>query len=198
MLKAILISSAACLILSGCVGWKKAPSDLKSVAQVRFVALQSVRMNNIDVDIFNDPKDACKPRHELKNTWVAVLEGIALDNGRKDLGMPLGEAFKKSAKTEIQVEGNRRLIYSIGFEYIYPLFTPTGKPPSIAGLFFNTGVCKVSKSFVPQSGANYEVTFKYDEKVCESNVYEIKKTEGNKYIRYPLDAEENSAVCDGK
>jgi hypothetical protein len=197
MLRSAILIFTTISLLSGCVGWKTIPENPNSTAKARFVALklEDVGINNIEVDIFDDPKDVCKPRYELKGTWVAVINGIALDNGRKDLSMPLGEQFPKSSKTEVFVDSNKRLIYSIGFRFQSGVTTATGDPPLIAYLLSNTGSCKVSKIFTPKTGGNYEVTYEHDKNGCRSDVYEIVKTENSGYVRQPINAETNPEKC---
>lgn len=197
MLRSLVLAFAAILLLSGCVGWRNIPENPNSTARVRFVALklEDVGVNNIEVDIFDDARDVCKPRSKLKGTFVAVIHGIALDNGRKDLLMPLGDQFEKSSKTEVFVESDRPLIYSIGFKFTSGITTIDGKPPLIAYLLSNAGTCKISRIFVPKTGHDYEVTYEHDKNGCRSDVYEIVKAEDGNYVRQVIDAENNLPKC---
>lgn len=199
MIRNAIILLVFAILLSSCVSWKTVAEKSESAAQVRFVTLElkDVGINNIDVDVFDNPKDACKSRPELSElkTWVAVLSGPAIDHGRKDLSMPLGEEFSSSSKTEIYVDGNKPLIYSIGFRFISGVTTTDGNPPAIAYLLSNTGACKISKIFTPKSGKFYEVTYQHNKDGCSSNVYEILRSEDGEYTRQPVNAEKNTAEC---
>ena len=184
--------------MSGCVSWRtKPPQNVEHTAKVRFVAQTNVELNNIEVDIYNDLRDICTPRYRLQDTFVAVLEGIALDNGRQDLGMPLGESFSKSSKTEVLVEANQPLTYSVGFAFQHYVQTATGDPPPIAYLLFNPGACKIAQTFNPKKDMMYEITYEFDtaKEVCQSNVYEIYQSDDGSYGRKPVDAQKHLKEC---
>lgn len=154
--------------ISGCVSWGAGSVDGLPSSQVRFVDLNEKKMANTWVELYDDEKSPCSIAHLGKP--VAVLNGIALDHGRKDMNMPLGNNFSNESKTETFIRADKPLIFRMGY-IVQSVYLSTAY---VQG-FTAGGTCLVSAKFTPQPTHLYEATYEIKGGKCFLNVFELVK-----------------------
>lgn len=155
--------------LSGCVSWGVGSIDGHPTSQVRFVDLNEEKAVNTWIVVYDDEVSSCNLRDFRDNGKpVAVLNGIALDHGRKDLSMPLGDEFSKGAKTEVLMRADRPLIFRMGYQK-HSVYLNTNYVQGFTG----SGACLVSAKFTPKPTHLYEATYEIKGNQCYLQIFEL-------------------------
>lgn len=166
--------------LTGCVSWGVGSIDGYPTSQIRFVDLNEKKVVNTWIQQYDDEVTSCNlGDFREKGKSVAVLNGIAIDNGRKDLGMPLGEEFSKDAKTEVLIRADRPLVFRMGYQ-THSVYLNTNYVQGFTG----SGVCLVSAKFTPKATHLYEATYEIKDNQCHLQIFElVGNAEAGKYNR---------------
>jgi len=130
-------------------------------AQVRFVSKIGGSVVNVDVLSFANEK--CEGRK-----LVAELNGIAIQNNRKKIGMPLANEFGDREISEIHVEAGKPLVFTMGVW--------------AGSVYSGVSTCYVTTTFLPAENQMYEATFAVAPEVCGVGLQRIEKTESG-YVR---------------
>ena len=156
-------------LLTGCLTWGVGSIDGYPTTQMRFVDLNEKKMVNTWIQLYDDDESSCNLEDfREKGKSVAVLNGIALDHGRKDMGMPLGETFSKDAKTEVLIRADRPLVFRMGY-LNRSIYLNTGYVQGFTG----SGVCLVLARFIPKPTHLYEATYEIKGNECNLQVFEL-------------------------
>jgi len=158
--RACAVVFCAAPLLQGCLSTHPEPTSGPR-AQVRFVS--TIGGDVVNVDVLSFTSEQCEGRK-----LVAELTGIAVQNNRKKIGMPLANEFRDRDISEIHVEAGKPLVFTMGIW--------SGSPYN--GIL----TCYVTSTFVPAENQMYEVTFGLGDDKCGMRLQRIEKTEAG-YVR---------------
>jgi hypothetical protein len=147
-------------LLHGCLSTHPEPTAGPR-AQVRFVS--TIASDVVNVSVLSFASEQCEGRK-----LVAELSGIAIQNNRKKIGMPLANEFRDRDISEIHVEAGKPLVFTMGFW---------------AGNVYNgMATCHVTTTFLPAADNLYEATFAVGDDVCGVGLQRIDRAD-NGFVR---------------
>ena len=162
----LLFSARACAailcaaLLQGCLSTHPEPSSGPR-AQVRFVS--TIRSDVVNIDVLSFTSEQCEGRK-----LVAELSGIAVQNNRKKIGMPLAGGFRDRDISEIHVQAGRPLVLTMGIWE--------------GSVYHGVSTCYVTWTFEPAENQMYEATFGVGNDACGVSLQRIDKTDAG-YVR---------------
>ena len=147
-------------LLQGCLSTHPEPSSGPR-AQVRFVS--TIGSDVVNVNVLSFTNEQCEGRK-----LVAELSGIAVQNNRKKIGMPLANEFRDRDISEIHVLAGEPLVFTMGVW--------------AGSVYSGVSTCYVTSTFVPAENQMYEAMFGVGEETCGVSLQRIEKADGG-YVR---------------
>ncbi len=150
----------AAFLLQGCLSTHPEPTSGPR-AQVRFVS--TIGGDVVNVDVLSFTSEQCEGRK-----LVAELTGIAIQNNRKKIGMPLATEFRDRDISEIHVQAGQPTVFTMGIW--------------AGDKYSGVATCYITSTFVPAEHQMYEATFGVDGEKCGMNLQRIEKADAG-YVR---------------
>ena len=130
-------------------------------AQVRFIS--KIGGTVVNVDVLSFANEQCEGRK-----LVAELNGIAIQNNRKKIGMPLANEFGDRETSEIHVEAGKPMVFTMGVW--------------AGSVYSGINTCYVTTTFLPAENQMYEAAFFVTNGACGVGLQRIQKTDSG-YVR---------------